>query len=499
MHRVTVGPQPCRRKTKQPNELRKTAYDTHTPSGTPHIAPEGEKNSTHNLRVFNFFMPTIAELQAHVAATKSDASARNYRAALQRLADYLGSDSLSYQRLSPGFVADFGHYLLGCGLTPSSVGLFQRCIRALLKALAPADQLAQVKAAFAEVGSKNISATAALSPDQLRQIAAARWPEHPSLERIRDAYMYAIYSGGTTLEAMQSEMPESATLQQQQIIRRHRRQYRQDFTDYLSQLDPDHYRSGLTAISAMLQLQPAIGATNEADNYIAAARAIGIAPERIAASAAQPTPFTRQVVGADKINPRQRRAARQRVAHSLVDLRPRWYALRTFRQTADQFRDELNALAAQPDAEPLDTFMAPLPPTKPGTPPPPGSNVVQHLLFVHTDEANILEISRARQGVHLYTYRGTGRPAHIADADMKLFMLLSDAARDTIRYYFPEADAPAADFQAGQQVRVKIGPFTGLVGIIDRTRDSYKIVLKIETLGGAVITADLPAEFVEPL
>lgn len=445
-------------------------------------------------------MPTIAELQAYIAATKAPASARNYSAVLQRFADYAGDGELCYDRLTPDFVAGFGNYLLSEGLTPASAGLFQRCLRALLKDTAPADRLPQVKAAFAAVSSRNIGASKALEAEALRIIATADLNAYPSLDRIRQAYMYAIYSGGATLGLMQTGFPEACTLQQQQILRQFRRRNDEELAAYVGRLSSENYRSGLRAIGAQLGIEPDIDKTTEADNYVEAARSIGISPERIAATMAVSNAYSAQVSGADKVTARQRQAARQRVAHALFDLRPRWYAMRVYRRTATELADELQTQAEEYGLAELETFVAPEPVVRPGMPQPSGSAMIQRLLFVHTHEANIKDIKRRLGvGAHLYSYRHGGRPAHIPDADMKLFMLLADAARDTIQYHFPEEGEEAADrYRPGMRARVKAGPFTGLAGIIGRSKDSYKVVLRIETLGGAVITADLPAEFVEP-
>ena len=90
-------------------------------------------------------------------------------------------------------------------------------------------------------------------------------------------------------------------------------------------------------------------------------------------------------------------------------------------------------------------------------------------------------------------------PAFINTDEMMAFMFLADVAGDTIRYFFPDETEAMPEFSANERVMVTNGNFTGHVGLIDKVgKDRLRVVVRIEAMNGAIVTAEIPAKFLRP-
>lgn len=103
-----------------------------------------------------------------------------------------------------------------------------------------------------------------------------------------------------------------------------------------------------------------------------------------------------------------------------------------------------------------------------------------------------------RQSAYVYSFGGSGIPAHVSDSEMLTFMLLSDVAPDTIRYYFPDREKAGEELAPGRKARITVGELSGFVGVVEKvSADKYTVVLRFQSLGNAQVTASIPVNFLK--
>lgn len=122
----------------------------------------------------------VAEIYRWVDATKTESSARNYRAMLGRMEEYLlrlhdeeEQPVITLEEITPEFVAGFGEHLLAAGVAPSTIRLYKKFLRASLKEFYGPELRDQFKTAFRDVESSNETRTNTISRSDVEKIASA--------------------------------------------------------------------------------------------------------------------------------------------------------------------------------------------------------------------------------------------------------------------------------------------------------------------------------------
>ncbi|HEY2390852.1 MAG TPA: UpxY family transcription antiterminator [Candidatus Angelobacter sp.] len=87
--------------------------------------------------------------------------------------------------------------------------------------------------------------------------------------------------------------------------------------------------------------------------------------------------------------------------------------------------------------------------------------------------------------------RGYALPVSDAEIAAIQAMINSDIAAEPCAY-------PAADFSISERVRIAAGPFSGLEGVVIRTKNGRRLVVSIETIRRSFVT-ELDAAWLLPL
>ena len=101
----------------------------------------------------------------------------------------------------------------------------------------------------------------------------------------------------------------------------------------------------------------------------------------------------------------------------------------------------------------------------------------------------------------MFSFRdGDRTPAFIRTDEMMTFMFLADVAGDTIRYFFPDELEGLPKFDVSETVAVTNGALTGHVGVVERVgKDRLRVLVRIDAMNGAIVTAEIPLKFLRPV
>lgn len=437
-------------------------------------------------------------LRSNVLQTHTPASARAYVAMLARLEAFVDTDHLDLNRINADFVAAFGDYLIRSNVKPSTVKLFKKALRAVLKPHFGTDNRSSLKEAFKNVGSANETDTNQITQSDLATLAAAKFPDDPYLQKTLDTFLFSVIGGGQQLDSLKTLTDSDfATSGQhrQHILARHRRQFSSELATFIATLTNENYAAALDAIGAKLSISRPLTPKSSLDAWIAAAITEGLDIDLIAAATAEPTSLNAHILPSSTPISRLRiNGARLQVANRIIDLRPHWHVMKC-RTVAPA---DIQAIISRTEADAqYDQF---IPPTQQR---PKNAarqkDITDDLLFFRSNTATAAAIRRAvAPHAWVYTQAGSTEPARIPDREMMTFMLLCDVNEGTITYHFPDA-ATAAPLSIGQQARITNGNFSGLVGIITALPDNrYKVVMTITGIC-ARVTAEVPSDFIQLL
>lgn len=436
-------------------------------------------------------MVKISDLEAEVQLTRSPNSARYYKVMLRRLQEFTCSDSIDIEAIDSKFVENFSDYLLRSALAPVTVRQMLKFLRATLKPFIAPTQRADFRAVFASVNTKERPWINRVSASDVRTIVDPRGLPAP-LEKIRLVFLYCLF-GATTPELIDRQADVLA--QQKKIEADFSKRFGGFLHDFIERLDSSKYLQGLIALSAYLHLDISPDEWTSVDGWIAAALSCGVSADRIASTVPNAHPYSKLLIDKERITLQAAEDAKEKVATSLWDLRPHWYAVRCLKgKPVDVNEILINDLPLGED-EMFQAFI--VPPTPEKVRRAVGISPVERMLFLRTDSEMIgIVKSLLPEGTHLI---GRGKKAAvIPESEMQTFMLLCRLSPDTLRSYFPEL-APADDgISIGKTAIVTDGQFSGSVGVVRKVSDDrYTVSLVIHTLGNLRITADIPVQFLK--
>lgn len=116
--------------------------------------------------------------------------------------------------------------------------------------------------------------------------------------------------------------------------------------------------------------------------------------------------------------------------------------------------------------------------------------VISGMIFVKTTPANYLDILHTQGVVSFLKLRGENHPAIIPDKQMETFRFLVDSSEDTIEII-------NENLAVGDLITVIKGPLKGLEGELVSFKGYNKIMIRIESLGCALV--DAPSTYVKTL
>lgn len=440
-----------------------------------------------------------------IKRSKSASTAKSYLAAIKKLEDFFGKQTLALSDFGPTFVADFTKYLIAGGLTATTISLYLRNLRALLKKFARRSDVAAIRDIFSNVSSENGKSTAALSFGDLLRLETADLSAYPPLRRVRSLFLISFYAGGLPPEDIRrlpEPLPTSGTIdlpgnrrliivpQINDVIKRFAVENSTPFGQYARQLTDTDYARGLETLGVLLKLDTRLTPASAVDTWAACAVESGISPDHIASLINDDTPLTRHIPR-QNVDPLQAAHIASLIADRLNDTTEKWYAMRCFDSTPAEVQARLT------DGTAIDTF---IPIAGSASGPLAKDRLMQSLLFFRTTAAHA---ARLRQelapGAYIFTFSDDKRkPAHIPADQMLTFMFLVNVGADTILYYYPGENTSSNNFEPKDIVQITDGSFCGNVGVVERlSRDRLRVCVRIEALNGALISAEIPAKFLK--
>jgi len=432
----------------------------------------------------------ISELQKLVNESKSESSARNYIAMIKALKSHLHNEAFHPEDITPEFVRTFGQYMLDHGTAMSTVKLYLQMLRALLNQRLGHTYKAYIKEAFKEVGSQNETHTNQLSGANIKALITDKLQDNISLKKTRDVFLFSLYCGGCTLEDIKSMARSGFNIlshyppQLIEIIRQFSRYSDKSFSEYILSLSEEDYIARLDAIGRMLMFKSPLKPLSAADVWVNIARECGLSQDIISRCLSiRPTN--------DDIISKYYRT----IANHIHDLHPHWYCIRCIDESVAAISMWLKQNIDFLSDECFDTFMPPQSCKKQRG----ADNVLRDILFIYCPAEYAVTIKKKLwPKAFIYSNRSTGNPSIIPDNEMKMFMLLSNIASDTVEYFFPEVNENASQFNINDRVTIVDGNFSGQVGVVKKLSDNrLKVFIKIEAMNGVIITAEIHKSFLK--
>lgn len=440
----------------------------------------------------------LAEMRDRLAAGKAASSARYYTTALKRLEAFNGEPVLDLSRLTPGYIAGFRDYLIREKIAPTTVAQLLRCLRAAFKTVYGPERRAEFKRVFADVESANPKATPRLSTDELQKLALANLDGIEFLQKIRDVFMLAFYSGGLPLERLKKEIASLKTRgvdQQMQILRQFPLKHRTEAEDFIHSVSPEAYEKALDTIAYKLRLAGGLRPEAAATSWVEIARAQGISDDVAAAAATDETSFRCNLIKRNTPTAEMVRHTLERVANAIVDTVPRWYVMRCHDGSPQDTAERIRRDALPRGDAFFDTFTAPEGDTR--TDKDPDKRIMAKMLFFHCTPDVAAHIRKTvATSAYVFTLAGSKTPAFIPDNEMRTFMFLCNVGASTIAYHFPAYEPKNIKELKGKTARITDGHFAGTRCLVESlAKERYKVVVRIAALGNLKITAEIPEEF----
>lgn len=460
---------------------------------------------------------SLRDMGVRVRCGKKTSTAKGYLAVLGQLERYCGCDKLVLGEVSAEFVAGFGRFLVEEGLSAATVVMYKRTLRALLKDAFGPDGAQILKTAFAGVGSANESDTRAITAVELRKVAYADLSAHPWLMRVRDVFMVGVYGCGLTFDGLKgvaslleggdsgltgSDMEDSmpAWRWMRDAAEVFGRVHGTGIGRYIDRLSEESYSRGLAAIGGILRLRHPLTPKSAVDGWMATARALGVGAAVSAAAATGATAY-KNIMGEECCGCAREEVvdAARRVAGSITDLRERWYAMRCFSLSPEEVADKLQCGVDATGR--IETYVPTGGPQQANHAAAPGRLLGQMLFFRCKAQDAVSVKKHFGTGVYVFSFRdGDRTPAFIRTDEMMTFMFLADVAGDTIRYFFPDESEGLPKFDVSETVAVTNGALTGHVGVVGRVgKDRLRVLVRIDAMNGAIVTAEIPLKFLRPV
>ena len=124
-------------------------------------------------------------------------------------------------------------------------------------------------------------------------------------------------------------------------------------------------------------------------------------------------------------------------------------------------------------------------------------SAIANLIFIFTTK-EIIQTTKIEMEsiipVRYFMDRTIGKPMTVPKKEMEDFIRLTSNNEDGFFYL----ENPGIVFSKGQKVRISYGPLCGINGYVLRIKRDRKVVVTINGLISAAITADLKPEWLKP-
>lgn len=123
-------------------------------------------------------------------------------------------------------------------------------------------------------------------------------------------------------------------------------------------------------------------------------------------------------------------------------------------------------------------------------------SVIPNLIFVFAERPYLQELKQEIELTIPMRYmmdRATRQPAIVQTKQMEDFIRVAGSDEDALLYL----DNPDIVLEKGEPVEIIYGPFTGIMGYVLRIRRDRKIVLTIDGLISAAITAEVKPDWIK--
>lgn len=398
---------------------------------------------------------SINELRRGVAESKAPSSQRLYMAMLSRLEEYAGGGCIPFDRFDRGFVDGFAERLSAAGLKPSSARMMLKAFRAVSRRAFGPDRGDGFRAAFAGIDTAAGTVTKVADLNDVRRLAQARLEDCPALERARDTFLLSFFCGGADPEALKTrcgELMRSGMPQQRRILRR------KGMAEFIAGLSAGRYSRLLEALSAHAGLRhPLVPGSAEAAFRDAAARLRGI--------------------------PAGGREEAAAVAGMVMDIAPRWFAVRCREATPDVAAGRIRAAGVIDADETLETFV--MPQTGGRDAKGHADGMMRSLLFFRCPADAAANVRDALgDGFYVYAQAGSRTPAPIPDREMLTFMLLCRAADGVVSALFPGCLAPEHGGMVGRRAVIVCGQLEGMECEVTKVAgDRFRVFVEMPVFG----------------
>jgi len=125
-------------------------------------------------------------------------------------------------------------------------------------------------------------------------------------------------------------------------------------------------------------------------------------------------------------------------------------------------------------------------------------SAIPNMLFVHDTRAHIQELKTELEGRLPMRYmmnKTTRKPVTVRDRQMQDFIRLIGSDSEKLMYL----DNPDVVYEKGQPVEVVYGPFAGIQGYILRIRRDRKLVICLDGVLAAAVTAEIHSDWIRKL
>lgn len=438
-------------------------------------------------------------LYDQVKRRKANSTSRYYLAMLKRLEAYNELPVLDLNSVNADYVSGFGEYLLGKGLSFSTVKLFKMAFRALMKDAFGSGFKTQFKAAFKNVDSKNYADTYCISYDDLQRVINCNLENLILLERVRLIFLYCIVSGGLSIVGLKKVVSEG-TLdiripQQKFFINEFERISGRSFEQSVLSWDTNQYAKFLEQIGIIAGLSVKLRSQSAAEGWIASARKANIPTKVIASVLSSSASFPENISSAIYVTEEEKLHALKTAANNVVDMKPRWFVMKCFNAKPTEIDNKISNAGILSEYDCFSSFIPPAPDVPKGKKSTKKSIIGDMYFFKCTLSTAVALRNILKNYVWVYPLAGTSIPAQISDTEMKNFMLLCDVSEGTLAYHFPEVLTRNKDVVVGREAEITVGNFCGKIGIItELPNNKYKVVMSFACLC-AKVTAEVPVNF----
>lgn len=434
-------------------------------------------------------------------------TAKNYGNFLSSFRKYLGGRTLRLEEIDKRVVEGYKTWLVENGNQPTYITQYLQYFRSLYNKAVKEHPLPKTNA-FEEVRSTKQKAVhdrnrTSESITFLRKIVDLDLTDKPHFARIRDLFLFAVFTGGLSYEELcalkktdlQSGYLQLPGIRRQkllpvllQTIERHRTadvvslfSIGQDYADYYKYVEAVFLMAGIHSIS--------IDDDTALQFYLSIGQDLGIKATHLKSVVDRlPAGSSLSLIEKELISQEKADEISERIVSAVKDYHSHWYSMRMFK-SEEEIEKDIQSDKSLKDIElyyPIEEITKRVGKRIEEV----QSPVIKNILFFRTQEDTVKRLARMLYGrANIYKTRTSEKEgfAIIPDYEMYLFrMIVSNGAEEIS---FEEIDKE--QFTAGRRVRILEGKFCGYEGKVVKRKGQNIILVSLCNLNFSV-TAGIP-------